>query len=85
MSRLSRHQRTTMVVLVWWLSAPLLPVSLSVNVPRGVDVVVRIRRVAPPGAVTGLPDHDATEPPGAPPTDSVTVPANPFRGATVTV
>lgn len=72
-------------MLAWWLSAPLLPVSLSVNVPRGVDVVVRIRRVATPGAVTGLPNHDATEPPVAPPTDSVTGPANPFRDATVTV
>jgi hypothetical protein len=64
---------------------PFLPVTRTVNVPRKVDPVVRMRSVEVPGAATGLADHDAMEPLGAPLSDSVTLPVKPLTTPTATL
>jgi hypothetical protein len=62
-----------------------LPVTRTVNVPRRVDPVVRIRSVEVPGTATGLADHDAIEPLGAPLSDRVTEPVKPPTAPTATL
>lgn len=75
--------RVTVVVLT---SAPLVPVTVSVEFAPGVSAVVFTVIVEAPdafGMVAGL--NDAVVPVGSPVTLGVTVPVNPFKGATVTV
>src|SRR5262249_9405235 len=64
---------------------PLLPVSVTVNVPRSVALVVPTRSVELRGAATGLADQDTIEPLGKPLTDSVTLPVKPPTDPTATL
>ena len=65
--------------------APLVPVTVNTNVPRGVLPVVLTVIVELPGATTELGAKVAVAPVGRPELESVTVPANPPCEETVTV
>lgn len=75
--------RVTGVVLT---STPLVPVTVSAEFAPSVSAVVFTVIVEVPdafGMVAGL--NEAVAPAGSPLTLGVTVPVNPFKGATVTV
>jgi hypothetical protein len=61
-----------------------LPVTLIVNVPRGVDLLVRTVSVEEPPAPTGLGLKLAVVDPGRPLAESEADPVKPFFAATVT-
>jgi hypothetical protein len=63
---------------------PLAPVTVNVNVPRGVRAVL-IARIDVPVGVTEGGLNEPDDPAGSPLADSKTAPANPFSDATVTV
>ena len=77
---------TESATVVLFTFVPLVPVTVRVEFPPGVAaVVVMVMVVVPdaPGMVAGL--KEAVAPGGNPLTLGVTVPVNPFTGATVMV
>ena len=68
-----------------WFSAPLVPVTVNVDVPAGVFAAVVTVIVAVPDVAIVVGEKDAVVFAGRPATPSVTVPVNPLRAATVTV
>jgi len=64
---------------------PLVPVTVKVKVPRGVEEDVRIARVELFDALTGLGLKVAVEPEGSPAIESATSPAKPPWEETLTV
>jgi len=76
---------TTKVTVVLWLREPLVPVMVSVYEPAGVVVEVVTVRVEVPEPATEVGLNTPVVPEGRPLTPNVTVPVNPFNGATVAV
>jgi hypothetical protein len=72
-------------VVTWWLSVPLAPVILKVNVPREVRPDVRTVSVDTPDEVTGLGEKLAVAPAGRPPNDRATLPVKPLSAEIVAV
>jgi hypothetical protein len=66
-------------------NAPLVPVTVSVDVPTGVDVEVVTVSVDEPGTTTGLGLKTAVAPAGVPANVRVTLPVNPFIAVVETV
>ena len=64
---------------------PLVPVMVSVNVPRSVPLLVTMRRIDEPEPVTDGGMKLAVAWRGSPVTLKATVPPKPFTGVTVTV
>lgn len=76
---------TTSVTVAAWVSVPLDPVIVSVDVPAGVAADVEMSSVAVPLPFgIGLVDHEADAYGGRPLTARLTAPENPPLGATVT-
>ena len=76
---------TTRVTVVEWVSAPLVPMIVSVNVPVGVVAEVVTLIVLLPDPATEVGANVAAAPAGSPLALKVTVPVNPFVGVTVAV
>jgi hypothetical protein len=76
---------TTRLVVAEWLKAPLVPVTVRVDVAAGVVVLVVTVIVEVPLAVTVVGLKLAEAPVGNPLALSVTTPVNPFRAPIVTV
>ena len=68
---------TTRLAVVWWIVVPLVPVTVNVNVPRGVLPLVLTVIVDVPGATTEPGEKVAVTPDGRPDTERATVPPNP--------
>ena len=60
------------------------PVTVKVNVPRGVGAVLIVRTDGVPG-VAEVGENEPDDPTGKPPTDSDTAPLNPLLAVTITV
>jgi hypothetical protein len=76
---------TTRVAVAWWTIAPLVPFTVSVNVPLGVLPLVFTVIVELPGAVTDDGLKLALAPEGRPLADRTTPPEKPPWDDTVTV
>ena len=76
---------TTKVTVAVWLRLPLVPVIVSVELPVGVVLAVVTVIVEEPEVVTDEGLKLAAAPAGNPAALKLTVPVNPFNGATVTV
>jgi hypothetical protein len=76
---------TTSDTTAVWLSDPLVPVTVSVEVPTGVLAAVVTFRVALPDPFTDAGLNVAVVPAGAPETLRAIVPVNPSSAAVVTV
>ena len=76
---------TLSVIVAVWLRAPVLPVTVSVEMPIGVFEVVVTLKVELPEPVTDAGLNDAVAPDGRPLTLSATGPANPLNAAMLTV
>jgi len=79
------EELTTKVTVALWLKEPLVPVRVSGYDPAGVEVEVVTVRVEEPEPVTEVGLNTPVVPEGSPLTPSMTVPVNPFSGATVAV
>ena len=75
----------TSCTVVVWLSAPLVPVIVSVDVPSGVSTSVVTVSVAVPAPVSEVGLNEAEAFAGTPLTDRLTAPAKPFTAPIVTV
>jgi len=73
---------TASVTLAEWLRRPLVPVTVSVALPVGVELVVVTVRVEAPEAVSG--EKLAVVFEGKPPALNDTVPVKPLMGVTCT-
>jgi hypothetical protein len=76
---------TTSVAVAWCVSVPLFPVTLSVNVPRVAERMVRTVSVDVPGGRSEIGAKLAVAPEPSPLAARLTVPAKPAIGETVTV
>lgn len=76
---------TTKVVVVEWVSVPLVPVTVMVELAIGVEVVVVIVSVEEPDPETVVGEKAAVAPVGRPLALNVTVPVNPLSGEIVAV
>ena len=76
---------TTSVTFVLLVSEPLVPLTVTVYVPVGVEVVVATASVDDPEPVTDVGVNDAVAPVGKPMTPSVTAPLKPLIAETVVV
>jgi hypothetical protein len=76
---------TTKLTVVVWLSAPLVPVIVSVDVPTGVLPLVVTVNVEFPVPVTVTGEKLAAAPVGSPLALSVTAPVNPFSAPMLVV
>ena len=77
---------TTSVTVALWTSEPLVPVTVTVYVPAGVDASVDtliVEAPDPPGTGFGL--NDAEAPAGSPDAESVTALENPLSDPIVAV
>jgi hypothetical protein len=76
---------TSSVTVAVCVSAPLVPVIVSVELPVGVLPVVVTVSVEVPDPLTEAGENDGVAPLGRPLTLRLTEPVNPFRAPTLTV
>jgi hypothetical protein len=76
---------TARMVLVEWVSAPSVPVTVRVKLPVGVLAMVVMVSVELPEVLIDAGEKEGDAPAGKPVAVKLTVPAKPFNAATVTV